>query len=730
MTEQVLNPLPLARQTQTLALFCLALFTSAAAMFMVQPMVGKMLLPLVGGTPAGWIVAMAFFQVMLLAGYSLAWGLARFSPRIHGAVFVGALLLGGTFLPVQMPAIQGEAIGAFLVFKLLLLSVGAPFVALSAASSTLQRLFTATGHPSASDPYFLYAASNLGSFAGLLIYPGMIEPMMTLPEQAHLWFYGYAALVVFASTCLLLPGRTADVKPAGKAAPLPMKRYLKWVALAFFPSSLMLGVTTHITTDLVAAPMIWVVPLGLYLLTFVAAFAKKPLVSQKLLQKIHPTIVAGAVGLCLLVQGMPAMSGYAMVWHLITFTVVALLCHMLLAEARPLEDERHLPGYYLLIALGGALGGILNAFVAPMILDRLVEYPAVLLLSCLVNPRIHKPFRLKHGIFLLLGACAMVAAAAFQQDASSLREIRNVLLVTIFIMVTLHPRATLAVGALLLVSSFFNTYFYTIKEDVKLTARNFYGTVRVYDHTFHKDSTDFHVRYLRHGTTTHSMQILNEGMQDMMASYYANWGPMGDIYEVQQPRKVAVMGLGAGTLACYKAPDRSYTFFEIDPLMADIANKEFTYLKKCPGAEPHKIIIGDARLEMAKLPANEKFDVIVMDAFSSDMVPVHLLTQEAITAYFDHLAPGGVIAANLSNRYIVLEKALSAVSDSLGLQNRFRYHTTMNFPYSYPSKWMIIGRSGDDMSPYDKRTWVELAKPPGQIAWTDDYSSVASILKF
>jgi spermidine synthase len=403
---------------------------------------------------------------------------------------------------------------------------------------------------------------------------------------------------------------------------------------------------------------------------------------------------------------------------------------MRLAEARPLEDERHLPGYYMLIALGGALGGILNAFVAPVLFDRLIEYPAVLLLSCLVNPRIFKPFAFKYGIFLLLGACAMVAAAAFKQDAGMLTGLRNALLVAIFIMVTLHPRATLLIGALLLVSSYFNTNFYSIKEDVQLTARNFYGTVKVYDHNFHKDSTDFHVRYLRHGTTTHSMQILNEGMQDMMASYYANWGPMGDVYEVQQPRKVAVMGLGAGTLACYRAPNRSYTFIEIDPLMAEIANSQFTYLKKCPGAEPHKIIIGDARLELAKLPPEEKFDLIVMDAFSSDMVPVHLLTQEAITAYIDHLAPGGVIAANLSNRYITLEKALSAVSHSLGLKNRFRFHSTMNFPYSYPSKWMIIGRSGDDLSPYDKRTWVELTKPPGQIAWTDDYSSVASILKF
>jgi spermidine synthase len=729
MTEQVLRPLPLARHTQTLALFCLALFTSAAAMFMVQPMVGKMLLPLVGGTPAGWIVAMAFFQIMLLGGYTLAWWLARFSPRIHGAVFIAALLLGSLFLPVKMP-VAVEGVGAFFVFKLLLISVGAPFVALSAASSTLQRLFTATGHPSAADPYFLYAASNLGSFSGLLLYPFLIEPAFSLPQQSHIWFYAYAALVVFAGACLFIPGRSADVKPAGKPLPLAWKRRLQWVALAFFPSSLMLGVTTHITTDLVAAPLIWVMPLGLYLLTFVVAFSKKNIIPQKLLQKLHPTIVAVAVGFVLLVQGMPSFSPYAMFWHVLTFTFVALLCHMRLAEVRPLEDERHLPEYYLMIALGGALGGVLNAFIAPMIFDRLIEYPAVLLLSCLINPRIQKPFALKYGIFFLLGATVMVAAAALKHEASALREVRNALLVAIFVLVTLHPRATIVVGAMLLVSSYFNNNFYSMKEDVHLTARNFYGTVRVYDHHFNKDSTDFHVRYLRHGTTTHSMQILNEGMQDMMASYYANWGPMGDIFEVQQPRKVAVMGLGAGTLACYHAPYRSFTFFEIDPLMADIANSEFSYLKKCPGAQPHKIIIGDARLEMAKLPENEKFDLIVMDAFSSDMVPVHLLTQEAITSYFDHLAPGGVIAANLSNRYIVIEKALSAVSDSLNLQNRFRFHETMNFPYSYPSKWMIIGRRGDDMTPYDKRTWVELAHPPGQAAWTDDYSSVASILKF
>ncbi len=727
MAEDVSRPsLALPRQSQTLLLFAITLFISAGSMFMVQPMIGKMLLPFVGGTPAGWIVAMAFFQIMLLGGYALAWWLSRYSPRTHGMAFLGALLLGSLFLPVGLPQSAEGPINAWLVFRLLSASIGVPFIAISATSSTIQRLFSSTLHTEAQDPYFLYAASNLGSFTGLLIYPTVIESYLTLQQQSQLWLCAYAALILLSSACLFLPERRAYVMPTGKAPPIAWRQKLHWAALAFFPSSLMLGVTSHIITDLISAPMVWVLPLGIYLLTFVVAFSRKPVVSLELVQKVQPTAVALSVALSLIINGFMPISFIAMGIHLATFAIVSLVCHMRLSKERPLDDERQLPEFYMMIALGGALGGVLNAFIAPLVFDRMAEYPLVLLASCLMNPRIKSPFSFRYGMLFVLGGLIMVLGAVFAEKAVDLPALRNGLLVIVFALVTFHPRATIIAGAFVYITS---QFFFT-PVDVKLMTRNFYGAIRVYDRDAYTPGHIYRMRVFRHGTTTHSTQIIDEPkLETIPTSYFSMLGPLGDVFKTFRPGKVAVMGLGAGTLACYQNPQSQFTFLELDPAVVEMAKNQFTFLSKCQGAAPARILVGDGRLELAKL-TGEKFDMIILDAFSSDMVPVHLISQEAIKLYLDHLADGGILAFNLSSRYVRLENTLAAGALAAGLQYRYWVDDRISSPFLLPSSWLIMARPGTDLAHLSSPMWEDKAPPPGTRPWTDSYSNVASVIKF
>lgn len=724
--EEISRPLfPVARQSQTILLFGGTLFVSAAAMFMVQPMIGKMLLPLVGGTPAGWIVAMAFFQMMLLIGYAAAYALSRFSPRAHGLGFIGLLLLGSLFLPVSLPLSADGPINAWLVFRLLSAGVGIPFVAIAATSSTVQRLFASTRHAEAQDPYFLYAASNLGSFIGLLIYPTVIETYLTLPEQSQLWLGAYALLILLSAACLFLPAMKEYAPRTDKVPAIPVKRKLHWVALAFFPSSLMLGVTTHIITDLISAPLIWVLPLGIYLLTFVVAFSRKPIIPFALVQKIQPTAVALAVAMILIINGFMPISFIAMGIHLFAFTVVALVCHMRLAQLRPLEDDRQLPEFYMMIALGGALGGILNAFIAPLLFDRMAEYPLVLLLSCAMNPMIKSPFTFRYGALFLLGGFIMLLSAIFAEKAVDLPALRNGLLVIVFALVTFHPRATIVAGA----AVYIITQFFFTSVDVRLMTRNFYGVIKVYDRPAFVPGQQYTLRVFRHGTTVHSTQILDKGLENIPTSYFSMLGPLGDVFKTFKPQKVAVMGLGAGTLACYASPTSQFTFLELDPAVIEMAKSQFTFLSRCKGAVPHRIIPGDGRLELAKL-TGEKFDIIILDAFSSDMVPVHLISQEAIRMYLDHLAPNGILAFNLSSRYVRLENTLAAGAVAAGLDHRYWVDDRISSPFLLPSSWLVMARPGSGLEHLASPDWRKADLPPGLRAWTDSYSNVASVIRF
>ncbi len=710
------------QQTHTSALFCAALFVSAAAMFMLQPMTGKMLLPLVGGTPSGWIVAMAFFQLALLAGYALANLCSRLSPRMHGIAFVAALALGGLFLPVHLSQPEGTA-DAWMVVKLLAASVGIPFVALAMASSTLQRLFTASGHSAAGDPYFLYAASNLGSFSGLLLYPLAAEKLLTIPEQAQLWLGGYIALITLTAICI---GRAKSIPATVYAKPAPLAAGLRWrwILFAFIPSSLMMGVTTQITTAIIAAPLLWVLPLGIYLLTFVLAFGKPSAALQQSIEKLHPMAVCLAFGLIFIATVSLDAPWIVMALQLACFGVVALAFHLKLAGLRPLDDGRRLTDYYLMMALGGAFGGMLNAFIAPVIFDRLLEYPVVLTLSLLFHPELRKRLARTDLLTVLAAGAGFIVWIMLRKYAAGLPGILEAALVAIFVGAAHTARFALVGCALLLIGSF------TAPRDGEggMYQRNFYGMVRVYERNVTMDNEKYHIRYFGHGTTLHGLQSLDVDMADIPTAYFSHGGPVGDIFHTFAPKNVAVMGLGAGTLACHHAPDRSFTFFEIDPAVVKIARDNFTFLSSCPGKTPHRIFTGDGRLEIAKL-AGEKFDLIIIDAFSSDMVPVHLISVEAIDVYKTLLTDNGILAFNISNNYVSLAATLAAGAKVASMQARYKHYGFIDPPLFFPSDWLLMAREGVDMTAFREQQWV----PPlqnGERAWTDNYSNIIGIMRF
>jgi len=715
----------------TLLIFGLTLLTSAAITFMMQPMVGKMLLPIVGGTPAGWMVAMAFFQIMLLVGYLLAHALSKLSPRGQACVYLGCLLAGVWFLPLSLAGYTFDKTPeAFDVFLLLTKTIGIPFIALSATSSTIQRLFTTTGHHSAEDPYFLYAASNIGSFGGLLAYPVVVEPAFSISGQQHMLFYAYAALMALGFICILLSGRRVESltpqKAAGDVKPTIAQK-LEWLCLSFIPSSLLMGVTAYITMDVISVPMVWVLPLSLYLLTFVIAFSKKPIVSLAVMDTAQPIAIFIGIVFISVVRGAFLASWFSLVLYLAVFAIVTLACHMRLVSKRPAEN--HLTSFYLMMAIGGAAGGVLNAFIAPDVLNNLGEFPLILLASFLVHPDFRPTTRFGKLIAVLVILSIVLAntqAPSFGFDpiwASVLLFISITVSITLLMPkfyreMTKPAPVVFSALILLLVSQHIIG-----DKPVLFSKRNFFGIIKVVDYYKPGEKTA-NLRIIRHGSTVHGEQSFEPGKELMPMSYYHIDGPFGEIFKVLNPRKVAVIGLGAGTINCYANPDREFTFFEIDQDIVDTAHEYFTFLDKCVSKNPPRIIVGDGRLELGKLP--DKFDLIVLDAFTSDSIPTHIITQEAMKVYLQHLNKNGVIALNVSNRYVVLWNMLANTAANLGMTEQLRARLTKDSQNR--SIWVILSRDGEDNPAFAEKGWKTVSADGTTRPWTDDYSNLLGII--
>ncbi len=711
--------------------FSVALFLSAGLMFSVQPMVGKMLLPVVGGTPAGWIVAMAFFQLALLAGYAIAYGMTRLSPGRHGIAYVALLAIGLLVLPVAITTSGlDDTPGAWGTFFLLAATIGLPFLALSTTATTLQRLFAATPHPAARDPYFLYAASNLGSFAGLLLYPLLIEPNFDLGLQNTGWLWFYGVLIVLAAVCVFfISGQTtaehAENTETPPPAPLERQRVMRWVMWGFIPASLLMGYTSFITRDIYSAPLIWVLPLGIYLLTFVLAFRSPALITSSRLAMPHLVAVMISLVLITLATSIFRTSMLPVVLHLLALGVIAMTFHVRLYEDRPLANPAALATFYLSISLGGALAGLFNAFVAPFIFNQSLELPLILFVSLLFHPRLRAAINFP---FFLAMAFTLLAIAGYVTMINIAPENTRAMLMMAVLAVVIgvgHPRAMLIAGLVLM-----GIYLHIAGEGTIARSRNFYGNIVVYDRPAPfklPDGTVLNIRYINHGTTLHGFQVLNAANTLQPTSYY---GAVQGIYDLMQPQRVAVLGLGTGTMHCLAGPNTATTFVEIDPAVIDAAYDYFTYLADCHPGKPARILTGDGRLEMQKLNG-ETFDMIAVDVFSSDYIPAHLMTREALALYIERLEPNGAILFHISNNFFDLAPALTLLAQDAGLDYRLMENMRVSSLFEKPSRWFIMSPSPallERIAANDAR-WRLPPTIEGLRLWTDDYTDYLGVLK-
>jgi hypothetical protein len=684
-----------------LAWYAATILLSAGLLFCIEPMVAKMALPLLGGSPSVWNTCMLWFQAMLLAGYAYA-HLAprRVGLKRHAIIHVGIIVIPLLVLPLDIrwasPPTEGNP-SAWLL-ALLTVAVGPAFFALATTAPLLQRWFASTTHRSADDPYFLYAASNAGSLGALAAYPLLLEPHLKLTEQTHLWTVGYVVFIMLMAGCAVLLRRSADHGQTDAVAetsvPASGATKLRWLLWSFIPSSLMLGVTNYVTTDVAPVPLLWVMPLGLYLLTFIQAFSR-------LRSPAHP------VAVCLLPVGIAALliAGIfdydlsilqQILLHLAVFYVAALVCHGELASARP--PARQLTEYYLIIALGGVLGGVFNAILAPLLFNRIVEYPLVIVLIGFLRPRLH------HG--------SSSSAADSSEAAGDI----------VFLGWMLFG---VAGGILFYFLSYHGDWS---PESLWHIERNFFGVVSV------RRDPQVNCLNLLHGTTVHGVRSLSPGHADEPLAYYSRTGPIGQVFQCRADlESVGVIGLGAGSLAAYAHPGQQWTFYEIDPAVVRIAENPswFSFLS---GERPGRVslVLGDGRLRLAR--SAERYDLLVVDAFSSDAIPVHLLTREALGAYFDHLKPGGWLAFHLSSEYLELAPLIAALAADRHLAGLYQENfdlTPVDFRAGkLGSQWAVLARSDADLVALVRsKRWVPLDSFRRVTAWTDDYSNILSILR-
>lgn len=615
-------------------LFALTIFTGSALIFVVQPMITKMVLPLLGGTPAVWNTAMMFFQAALLAGYAYAhWASRALGFRLHAAVHIGLMAAAMAMLPVAVGADArppADANPVFWLIGLLAVAVGLPFTIIAANATLLQRWLARTDHAAAANPYFLYSASNLGSMLALLAYPSAIEPLMTLGLQSRTWMVAFVALAALTAGCAFVAARRAGPERAAASeaalVPLAWAERGHWLLLSFAPSSLLLGLTTYLTTDIAAVPLLWVIPLALYLLTFVIVFARRPAIGHDRAVLLQPFFLLPL--LIFMFWGGTAAVAVLYPLHLIVFFLTALVCHGELARRRPAPG--HLTEFYLWLSVGGLLGGVFNALVAPVAFDAIIEYPLAIALAVALRPHFDRAAA-RFGwsdvaAAVVLGAAVLGLTKLFAALGLPLievpdgaedeaLEVRLALLIFISCAVgialySFRARALrfgLGVGVVLFVGAF----WFHDRGGTLLRERNFFGVVAV-------ASPIAGYNMLRHGTTVHGAQSLDPARRAEPLTYFSLGGPLGQAMTAWAPRlgvaAIAVTGLGVGSIACYRQPGQRWTFYEIDPAVERIARdaRYFTYLAHCaPDAE---VVLGDARLRVAEA-ADGGYAVMILDAF-------------------------------------------------------------------------------------------------------------------
>jgi len=737
-----------ARNGLVLVIYTAAIFVSALLLFSVQPLFTKMVLPRLGGSPAVWSVAMVFFQTLLLAGYAYAHLLMQIRSRIVPVV-VHLLLLVAAILTLPLAIASGwggpPASGyAFWLLGLFVVSIGLPFFALAANNPLLQAWFVRTGHPAAPDPYFLYASSNIGSFLALLSYPLLVEPLFTLRTQNLIWTTGYGVLILLIAGCsaLLLRSPALAIADAQtEATTLPAPSWLlraRWIFLAAVPSGLLIAVTAHISTDVAAAPLLWVLPLSLYLLTWVLVFQSRPLLPHKWMLMLQPLAIAGVV--LLLAFGGEQNLLLTLGGHQLCFFVIAMACHGELARTRP--AAKYLTGFYVALSFGGMVGGLFAGLIAPFSFSWVAEYPILLALAAICRPAKggERWPRLMRWYWIALAAIAIALIA----PAESSGKITD-LLQDHRVWVAGAVGALAALLALALNADRWKIFatvtlalalirLYPADDGRVETVRSFFGVHKIVV------TPDGQYHVLMHGTTIHGAQkYLNDngtpvtGRPEPITYYHKDGGIGQAITAIRErkkasesaPLKVAVIGVGAGTLTCAAEPGESWKFFDIDQTMVDTASdpKYFSYIQNCaPNLKP---VIGDARQTFAKEP-DGIYDLIIVDAYSSDAIPIHLATEEAMAIYKSKLAPQGAVVMHVSNRHLELESVVVGIADENDLKSWvYNEDSGRDSEYIFATDVVVSAREEADVgSLASSDKWTETEPTEGQRVWTDDYSNI------
>jgi len=681
-------------------------------------------------------VALEELQGFLFVGYVYAHGLSRMlPPRRAALVHLGFLALVALTLPLGLathfatPPSDGVTLWLIGLFAA---SIGLPFVALSASAPLLQNWFVATGHVQARNPYVLYAASNLGSFCALLAYPFVIEPFLTLQQQIALRTAGFSTLVVLIAVAAVFARGEANASAGFAGARSGFAQRFSWVVLTAIPAGLSIAVTSYITTDLAAAPFLWIVPLALYLLTFVAVFRDRPWVSHSTALLLVPFVVAPlAVSL---LGGAKAHWLAGMALNLTVFVVIALACHGEAYRRRP--DAGRLTEFYLWTSFGGVVGGVFAGLAAPHLFNDIYEYPILIVAALLAMPGMFSADRrtmaktwLREAVpVLLLGAALVWVPWAKQLPL-------QIVLVAIVVAILLQTRRPVRHVALVVLAFVFTGFGHGRQTQIE-TVRSFFGVHQV------TESPAGRHHLLFHGTTIHGAELIRDaagnpvtGRPDPLTYYYVG-SPLSEAIGATRLAHdghlgaVAAVGLGTGSLACYKGAGENWTFFEIDPEVVRIARnpQRFRFLSECAPNVP--IVTGDARLTLAA--SAPRYNLIVLDAFSSDAIPVHLLTREAFAGYLSRLTPNGVITVHVSNKHMELASVVAKVGASEGLVTyvkRDRSADSFVEDMRAKSEVVVLARNARDLGDLPSREgWQLLDPPPDVAAWTDDYANVLAAI--
>jgi hypothetical protein len=733
-------------------IFGLGLFASASLLFAVQPMASKMVLPILGGSPAVWTTSMVFFQGALLAGYVYAFLSSRYLPlKIQILIHIGVLLVAFFFLPISISADSANPdmnVPQVWLLTILIGMVAMPFVAIAGSTTLLQNWFAHSSHHSAADPYFLYAASNGGSLLALLAYPVVLERLFDLDRQSGIWTAFYVAAVLLIAICGAcvwksgsLPGENMAT-PGDKALPdakeyrPTLKTRVGWAAFAFVPSLMLMGVTLHITTDIASAPFLWVAPLAIYLVTFIVAFAPRLIVSRKLI------LIFQTYCLILLtiyyVDSKLLSLWAALALHLGVLLLSGLVCHVALADRRP--PAAYLGEYYLWISVGGFIGGLTGGIIAPIIFDSVIEYPIAIILACLARAPLSSQTLDLKGLWFSIAAIVFFLTSGDWLQPWLMKTMPGapidfIYYGLIFIGLWLLRNRTLAFALLAGVVIIAHDPLSLGDSETLLQKRTFFGVHRVMRKQLGDGLAETR---LIHGTTIHGIQYLgNRKLERQLSAYYHMGSPVTQVFSRVRAYRgiehVGIVGLGAGNLACAMKDDERLTYFEIDPAVIDIAENPdyFSYLKLCGDNTTTRM--GDGRL-LLEAERDEEFDILIIDAFSSDAIPVHLMTVEAIDLYLRKISKGGLVVLHISNRHLDLAPVLAQIASTrnyAGLVQVYEPDEAATRDGARLSIWVVIApRKGDLNFLRTSGKWLDLRSVPAGALWSDSYSNLLDVIRW